>query len=360
MGVEIKLTDRQFPVSPVFVDFLHRYIHDQIYETTWHDQLSEQLNMPDNKVVHQGEAMAAEVLASPVGQQAVFRSFEIFTAILTGDMNKLAYFHDRYQFICVVGCPRHGGSYLTKQLFRALGLEGDEVPNVIAHDGFPDLAPFDFHQGYNSYTIMMQNMAEYFTMIELFFSNSRLFNNRVIVPKKATKAAYHGAFFNAMLGPKTEYLITLRHPLAACISTYEKSTGLPPDGKFKVRGNIEEWARRDNQFTGADAQQIFKTDYFDVYLRYWEQYHYQLATSGLTANRNWQIVVYGAERMEQQAQQFFTRFRSKGGMEPFRVFDKRELHALWRPRAEQAMSRVREVWQRVGLDFPIDLMMESW
>lgn len=360
MGVEIKLTDKHFPVSPVFIDFLHRYLHNQKYETGWHDQLSEELNKPDDAFREQSAAMAAAVLADPVGQQAILRSYEMLTAILTGDVQRVEFFRERYQFICVVGCPRHGGSYLTKQLFLALGMDADEVPNVIAHDGFPDASPFEFREGYNSYTTMMQNMAEYFAMIELFFSNSRLYNNRVIVPKKATKAAYHGAFFNAMLGPKTEYVVTLRHPVSACISTYEKSTGLPPDGKFKVRGNIEEWARRDNLYTGEDATRLFERDYFDVYLRYWEQYHYLLATSGLAANRNWRIVVYGEERMTQQAQDFMARFKSRNAAEKFHVFDKRNLHAEWRGRAEQAILRVRDVWNRVGLALPVDEMMEAW
>jgi hypothetical protein len=360
MGVEITLTDKQFPVSPVFIDFLHRYLHGQNYVTTWHDQLNEALNAPEGKFNELGEAMAAEVLDDPVGKQAIFRSYEFLTAILTGDVKKVEFFRERYQFICVVGCPRHGGSYLTKQLFLALGMDADEVPNVIAHDGFPDASPFELREGYNSYTTMMQNMAEYFAMIELFFSNSRLFNNRVIVPKKATKAAYHGAFFNAMLGPKTEYIITLRHPVAACISTYEKSTGLPPDGKFKLRGNIEEWARRDNVFTGEDPVGIFDRDYFDVYLRYWEQYHYQLALGGLAENRNWRLVVYGEDRMTAQAQGLYDRFKSRSGSEKFHIFDKRDQHAEWRPRAEQAILRVRDVWARVGLSFPVDEIREGW
>ena len=360
MGVEIKLTDKHFPVSPVFIDFLHRYLNNQNYETSWHNQLSEELGQPDDQFRQVGAAVAAEVLASTDGQQAILRSYEMLTAILTGDVQRVEYFRDRYQFVCVVGCPRHGGSYLTKQLFRSLGMDPDEVPNVIAHDGFPDASPFEFRENYNSYTTMMQNMAEYFAMIELFFSNSRLYNNRVIVPKKATKAAYHGAFFNAMLGPGTEYIITLRNPLAACISTYEKSTGLPEDGKFKVRGNIEEWARRDNVYTGEDPDGIFERGYFDVYLRYWEQYQYLLATSGLSANRNWRLVVYGEDSMTRMASDFMTRYKSNSTAEKFHVFDKHDLHPEWRAQAEQAVLRVRDVWQRVGLSFPVDEVMEAW
>jgi hypothetical protein len=201
-------------------------------------------------------------------------------------------------------------------------------------------------------------MAEYFAMVEVFFANSRLFDNLVVVPKKATKAAYHGAFFATVLGPATEFVLTLRHPLAACISTYEKSTGLPPDGKFQVRGNIEEWARRDNEFTGADPAQLSNRDYFDVYLRYWEQYHLNLALTGLA--HNWKVVVYGRERMMEFAGEYFRRFRSKASPEDFKVFDKRGLHKNWRAASEAAIRRVSENWNGLGLRFPVDEIMEGW
>lgn len=361
MGVEIKLTDREFPVSPVFIDFLHRYIEDQPFEASWHDQLSEEL-VPANAEEKQKAAVAVveKVLQHPEGQKAVVRSYELLTALLIGQPEKLRPYHDRYKFICIVGAPRHGGSYLTKQLFRAVGMEAEGVPNAIAHDGFPDAAPFSFKEGYNSLTTMIQNMAEYLAMVELYFSNSRLFNNVIVVPKKATKAAYHGAFFNTAFGPNTEYLITLRHPLAACISTYEKSTGLPADGRFRVRGNIEEWARRDAVFTGADPEKIGGQDYFDVYLRYWEQYHTNLAMTGLSANRNWTVVAYGRERMMEAAASFFRRFRSKDRPDDFKVFDNRGRHSAWREKAEAGIQRVAACWQSVGLSFPVKEIREGW
>ncbi|MEK6593731.1 MAG: hypothetical protein AABZ67_11695, partial [Pseudomonadota bacterium] len=188
----------------------------------------------------------------------------------------------------------------------------------------------------------------------------RVFDNCIVVPKKATKAAYHGAFFHTAFGPGTEYIVTLRHPLAACISTYEKSTGLPEDGKFKVRGNIEEWARRDAAFTGADPDKMLEQDYFDVYLRYWEQYHCNLALTGLSASHNWKIVVYGRERMMGLAQEWFSRFRYRGQVEDFKIFDKRGRHEAWNRRAEAGVRRVAGMWRSVGLAFPVDEIMEGW
>ena len=361
MGVEIKLTDKDFPVSAEFIEFLHHDQTGQPLDAKWHDQLSEALVPSDvEKKREVAQSVAESVLRHPAGQKAIYRSYELFTALLTGLPESLRSIHDRYRFICVVGCPRHGGSYLTKQLFLALGIDPDKVPNALAHDGFPDARPFHLKEQSNSITIMMQNAAEYLAMVEVLFSNSRLHDHFVVVPKKATKAAYHGAFFSTVLGPATEFVITLRHPVAAAISTYEKSTGLPADGRFIVRGNIEEWARRDVVSTGEDSEEIFKRDYFDVYLRYWEQYHYHLALSGLFASRNCKIVVYGRERMMQLAQTYFTRFGKKSKVEDFKVFDNRKRHLEWDGKAEQAIQRVAGVWKSVGQVFPVDEVMERW
>jgi hypothetical protein len=361
MGVEIKLTDKEFPVSPVFIDFLHRHMEGKEFEVSWHDQLSEVLVPAQTEEKQKAAVSVAEqVLQDPAGQKAIFRSYELLTALLVGQPEKLKLFHDRYRFICIVGCPRHGGSYLTKQLFQAVGIDPDEVPNAIAHDGFPDASPFEFKQDYNSLTSMIQNMAEYLAMVEVFFANSRVFDNLIVVPKKATKAAYHGAFFRTALGPETEYFITLRHPVAACISTYEKSSGLPEQGKFEVRGNIEEWAKRDVEFVVPDPARILNLSYFDVYLRYWEYYHCNLALSGLTASRHLQTVVYGRERMMELAQQWFSRFRNKGEVEDFKVFDKRDRHPDWCRMAEPAIRRVAALWHSVGREFPLEELMEGW
>lgn len=38
MGVEIKFSDKQFPVSPGFIAFLHARIAGVPVEATWHDR----------------------------------------------------------------------------------------------------------------------------------------------------------------------------------------------------------------------------------------------------------------------------------------------------------------------------------
>lgn len=359
MGVSLTFTDEQFTLAPLFMDFLYRHFRGGFVEQRWHDQISEGLNSDDD-VMRTAKAHAVEMMSDAKAQKAVLRSYELLSAFLTGNAEQLKPFHYRYKFICVVGAPRHGGSYLTKELFRALGHDVKCVPNAIAHDGFPDATPFDFDQGYSAYTRMMHNMAEYLTMVELYFANSRTHDNQIPIPKKATKAAYQGGFFDRVLGPNAEYLITLRHPVPACISTYEKSGGLPANGHFAVRGNIEIWIRRDNIYAGIPPEKIEQLDYFDVYLNYWEHYHYNLLLTGLRLNPKWQVVAYGKDRLESMARGFHERFGNADAPEDFKVSDQRARHPDWMRKAEPVVRRVSDVWQRAGIPFPLDATMEAW
>jgi hypothetical protein len=357
MGVEIKLSDKDVPVSPSLIEFLHHRIRGTSARASWHDQLDETLVPAEfEERVQQAEAVADEVLQHPLGQQVILRAYELFTALLVGRVEALAALQSRMRFICVIGCPRHGGTYLTKALFSALGFDPLAVPNAIAHDGFPDAAPFALAARHNGYTTMMLQTAEYLAMAETFFGAQA--GQCVAVPKKATKAVYHGAFFASVFGPQTHCVFTLRHPVAACISTYEKSNGLPASGNFAVRGNIEEWASRDNIAAGADPQRITERDYFDVYLRYWEHYHHQLAVSGLAAIRSRTMVVYGSERLKRCAAALCEPLGPPVALEEFREPDYGGRHRDWDRRAEPAIRRIAQVWHDSGLAFPLDELME--
>lgn len=360
MGVEIKLTDQQLPVSPVLVDYLYRRIHAQKAEATWPDQVSETLVPGEfGKRLEHARGVAEEVLAHPLGQKVIFRTYELFTALLTGDEAKLNEFHSRFRFVLVIGCPRHGGTYLTKQLFRAIGMDPEQVPNVIAHDGFPEAGPFHYGDRFNSYTNMMQQSAEYLAMVEEYFGASAS-GGKVVVPKKATKAAYQGGFFRTLFGPDAEYIITLRHPLAACISTYEKSGGLAANGLFQTRSNIEEWAERDMIAGGTAPERVTAMDYFEAYARYWTYYHQQLATTGLARERKWTVVPYGKERLMGLAQTLAGRLGHGGPVEDFHVSRKVERHPAWTERADTALQQMCAIWRNQGLEFPLEALREGW
>ncbi len=362
MGVEIKLSDRELPVSPVFVDFLSHVVDDTPFEEAkWGDQLSEELSQDQKQVLEKAAENAQKVMATEKGQRAIGRSYELLVALMLGDVEKIRDLQLKFHFINVIGVPRNGGSYLTKELYRSLGYDPNRVPNVVAHDGFPEASPFRFEKGMNSWITSLQTMAEYLTMVEIYFGKAKPFSGKIPVPKKLTKGTYAGGFFHRILGESVENILTVRHPVTSAISTYEKSGGLPENGKFAVRGNIEEWVRRDLVYTGADPEEVMEMDYFDAYLRYWEQYHIYVATTGFSASRSIRIVPYGEERMMDVATDYYYRFGDRNPQpEPFRVFDKRDRHPDWFRRSEPVVKRVSEVWERVGLDFPMEEVMEAW
>jgi hypothetical protein len=220
--------------------------------------------------------------------------------------------------------------------------------------------PFDFDQGYSAYTRMMHNMAEYLSMVELFFANARAFDSMIPVPKKATKAAYQGGFFDRVLGPNAEYIITLRHRCRPPSRPMRKSGGLPANGLFAVRGNIESWVRRDNIYAGLPEGKAEQIGYFDAYLSYWEHYHYNLLLTGLRLNPKWRVVAYGKERLEGLAAGLFQRFGNNQQPDEFKVFDKRAKHPDWMRQAEPVVRRVSDVWRQAGVNFPFDEVMEAW
>lgn len=357
-----KLT-HEHAATPHFVEFLHEhYFGSQRTHAEWHNQQKETLVSNKDWLNKVNAVYHPKVMSIPKAVSVINRSRDLYGIIQAGEIDKLVPFQDRHKFIVVVGAPRSGGSYLTKTLFAAQGMVVNKVSATIAHDGFPELGPFFMGKGFNTNTIMTQRMAEYLAMVELYFAKSKSFNSRIIVPKKGSKAAYQGAFLNAILGNATEYVVTVRHPVPSCISTYEKSGGLPAEGKFVARSAIEIWAARDYLFTAGDDEvlNLNGKDYFDVYLRFWEQYHYSLALTGLSANKKWTIVPYTEEAMMKTAESINNRFGREERPEDFTVFDKRNRHPEWYEAAEGSMMRVRDVWASVGLVFPFDEVMQSW
>jgi hypothetical protein len=361
MGLEFKLTDRELPISPVFIHFLAQLLSGRPFDgEIWSEQRSEALTRDEFQTDRASEA-AAIVMASETGRERLTRAYTLLFALLTGDLAPLHDLQARYQFVGVVGIPRTGGSYLTAELFRALGMQPERIASGLAHDSFPEAGPFQLQAGINGWVISLKTMAEYLTMVETYFGDRRPHSGKIVVPKKLTKSVYCGGFFHQVLGADAEYVLTVRHPAASCVSTYEKSGGLPAGGRFAVRSNIEEWCRRDLQGLGWDAKLLENMDYFDAYLRYWEQYHQSFASTGLSASRNLRIVPFGRGALQSCAQGYHDRYRSGLQASEFQVSDKaRRLHPDWIERAWPAIDRVAAAWKLAGVRFPTPEIGEIW
>ena len=363
MSVRITLTDAQMPPSEQFLEFLDAWLAGVEFDgSTWAaygqerpERLGRQL--PANRLQH----LRQRIADSDAGLRHLGRAYELFVALLIGDVEAIRAVQQRFRFILVIGAPRSGGKYLTKELFRALGHDPGHVPAVLAHDGFPEAAPWRFDRLGSTWVESLHTMAEYLVMVELFFAESNRHGDHIVVPKKATKAAYAPGLFQSVLGAGGEGVITIRHPVPACISTFESSGGLPSDQRFVQRGNLERLWARDLLSAGFSDSEIAGMDYFDAYLRYWEDYHVRLAMGGSNITRQYPVVVYGAGRLMREARRNAERFGSViADVEEFQVSDRRKQYSDWIARAEPVLRRVADQWTRVGLTFPLDAIAECW
>ena len=118
MGLEFTLSDRELPVSPVFVHFLAQVLSGRRFEgESWADQRSESLWPREVNLERVTEA-AAIVMGSPLGRERLARAYTLLFALLTGDFAPVHEVQSRFHFVNVIGIPRTGGSYCSQRESR--------------------------------------------------------------------------------------------------------------------------------------------------------------------------------------------------------------------------------------------------
>ncbi len=363
MSVRITLTDAHIPPSVPFLEFLDSWLAGVEFDgSSWASYGQERPERLGRRLSPgASQQLRQRIGESDAGMRHLGRAYELFVALLIGDVDAIRAVQQRFRFVLVVGAPRSGGKYLTKELFRALGHDPSRVPAVLAHDGFPEAAPWRFDRSGTTWVESLHTMAEYLAMVEVFFAAADRHDDHIVVPKKATKAAYAPGLFQSVLGACADGVITIRHPVPSCISTFESAGGLPADHRFVQRGNIERLWARDLLSAGFSEREVADMDYFDAYLRYWEDYHVRLAMSGSNVTRHYRVVAYGAGRLMGEARRNADRFGPPAGdVEEFHVTDRRDRHPEWIARAEPALRRVGDQWARVSMTFPLDEIAECW
>jgi hypothetical protein len=128
-----------------------------------------------------------------------------------------------------------------------------------------------------------------------------------------------------------------------------------------VRSNIEAWCRRDLSHAGFSAERLAASDYFDVYLKYWEHYHSMLATTGFTGSPAVRIVPYGRNALQSLAQRYHDDYGSGAQAAEFHVAQKAgPAHPDWFERARPALFRIAAQWSAAGLTFPTEEINACW
>ncbi len=360
MGLTLTLTDTELPASPSFIEFLHATLTDQQYHVgSWFQQEEEHLDRTPERYDGIAEKVKL-VMNHPDGVQAIVRSYRFFKEMLTGQLDTLKEMR-RYRFMFVIGIPRTGGTYITKQLFRAAGIDYSKVQNALAHDGFPHLAVLSFHDNnYNVHTTSLLQLAEYLTMVDMYFSrHGRLaYQGGIVVPKKFTKAIYNFPLIRELFGSNADYVLTLRHPLGVINSVLEKSGGMPAGGKFEIRSAIERWALDDWLAWQVPEHEVMNMSYVDVMLGYWKRFHFQLAMSGIPSMPSTRIVTYGEKSMQAFARESFQAFGTDLVPEAFKQAAPGVFSTSDQSAAVTVMDEVDALWRSLSLPFPLDALSD--
>ena len=370
---ELRFTAHHFPVSSAFVNFLDEVTGQKRIvreENDWGDQITERMgkgigNIPEIRKVVQSASDTA--FQTTLGRDLTLRAYNLLGHLLTGNTDFYGRMHSANRFILVVSAPRHGGSYLTKELFRAVGRDHRALPNYFAHDGFPEAHnAWIGNDGIETMPMTrrtIQQTAEWLTMADWFFRDAHPLAGLRTIPKKGTKMVYEGRFFRDLFGPLAEWVVAVRHPAAACLSLVEKAGGMTPDGKFPMqpRSVIERWVVESWESDGVNRQEVGRMPYFDAYLHYWLRYHQIMAVNGiLQGNRRLTVLPYHRSAFEAYISAQHARFASGRSTEPFFVHGTvREKYPEWIVRSANAIEDVAQWWNSFGVAFPIAEVSEA-
>lgn len=306
----------------------------------------------------------AKVFDTPLSKRAIDDLLNVAVSLLSGQYLDVRRYLGAIRFVFVVGYPRSGGSYLTKELLRTVGLDHTRVSEALAHDGFPELRDtwydWDGDKPYFHLQSAIFQAAEFLVISSLYYriKTRRHPHGYWLAPKKMHKLVHWGGSFKMLLGHGgADYLVTVRHPLPTAISVFEKSGGLTNDGKFPAlapRSAIERWILNDLMLLGYRMEEIAAMDYFSAVRISWSHFHTKLATSGLFLGEREEIrlLPFGKTGLEDVVREYRARHITATPVEELYVHDKTNRFAGEVAAGDEAVEAMRRTWQGLGLSFP--------
>ncbi len=301
---------------------------------------------------------------TPLSKRAVNDLLHVAIALMSGNYHLVRNYMQAIRFAFVIGYPRSGGSYLTKEMLRSIGLDHKRVSEALAHDGFPELRDIWYDaNGGRQYFYLQDSIfqtAEFLVISNLYYQRKarRHPHGYWLSPKKMHKLINWGGSFKMLLGEgKADYFVTIRNPLPTAISIYEKSGGLPEDRLFPVKASrsaIERWIVTDLMMLGYAAGDIARMEYFDAVQISWSNFHARMATSGLFLGdrKEIRLLPYGRDTLEDVVRECRAQNFNPDPPELLLIHDKAMEFPDWAARSAIAVEAMADVWRSLGLTFP--------
>ncbi|MEX1661716.1 hypothetical protein AB4874_08635 [Thioclava sp. 15-R06ZXC-3] len=306
----------------------------------------------------------ASLFKTPLSQRAVNDLLHVAMALMSGDFLAVRAYLAQIRFAFVIGYPRSGGSYMTKELLRTVGLDHMRVSEALAHDGFPELRDIWYdREGEKPYFHLQSSAfqtAEFLVIANFYYQikTRRGGDGTWLAPKKMHKIIHWAGSFKMLLGQgRADYLVTLRHPLPTAISIAEKSGGLPENLRFPAaqpRSAIERWVLNDLMMLGMPEAEIAALSYFEAVQISWSLFHGRMASSGLFLSNRDEITLlpYGRDALEGAIRSYRARHATATPPEPLLIHDKAKAFPDWHAPTNAAVAQMSGYWRSLGLTFP--------
>ncbi len=336
MNLSIKLQQEfnlSIPAMELIAELNGQHLHNIEYD--WANQTTDFL-VPAKK----SDTVNINTLNTPLTNIILSEIETLYNNILLGNQSAIQQLLIDVQHVLIVGIPRTGGSYLTKELIKATGLSDHKLVNeFLAHDGYPDITPIWYNNTSFIHKSIM-SLAEWLIISKFWYKAHTEANSsgKWIIPKKFHKMGYMAGSIKQWLGDNSIVIITRRHPVPTCISTIEKCGGwkrldnnyFPP---LNQQSAIERWITRDLFTLGYDSEQLKEMPYFEAFLKSYNLYHQTLVSSGINMRYNnikTVSVTYSKENMERIANEFRTLCETDiNNVEPFLDVEWRGKHPSW-------------------------------
>lgn len=236
----------------------------------WADQTNDFLHSRDA-----APKLTKDALLSDEAKEVFAEIVQVFGFLQSGNLKAVHEYiqNVRYQF--VVGFPRTGGSYLTKEMLRNLGYDHTKITESLAHDGYPSLSPSLLNAGRSLFSL-----AEFIVVSKHYFAKNQ--GETIIIPKKFPSAASHFHEVAQIFGSSAEFLITLRHPLPTALSAADKAGSRLEKFPEKTRSAIEGMVARSLAMRGVRAAGM---NYVVAFSAAWLHFYESMIDSGLFAPR---------------------------------------------------------------------------
>ncbi|MGM0370789.1 MAG: hypothetical protein ACQEP9_10235 [Bacillota bacterium] len=252
----------------------------------------------------------------------VEEALTLFHAILDEKKEIVKQYIDK-EFYFVLGAARTGGTFMLKELSRAVEWPYEEVYMSMLHEALPD---FDIEEPYTMGWRKPQNYYHIlFQLVQFLVYLQREFPEQQQVVKK-TRFSKCMQLIDHVFGERANYIVTVRHPGAINASRIE--TGATGD----VADNLEKEANR------------------TLYL--WQNVYKEIVRDGVPAGQI-EPVLFGPH-MDQFLADFFTDHGSDKEPEQCKITQRDYDQQFWQSDyVVNSMDWVRMLWQIHDLEFPM-------